>query len=95
MRKRSKGGIRKLIRKIFDRDWQVKNRYCLTALIVLATVFMITASCSSAFGSTNAGNTETVKITETKTISVYEIITYDIWKHINGVWQFGKAPGLM
>lgn len=41
------------------------------------------------------GNTETVKITETKTISVYEIITYDIWKHINGVWQFGKAPGLM
>lgn len=93
MRKRSKGGIRELIRKIFDRDWQVKNRYCLTALIVLATVFMITASCSSAFGSTNAGNTETVKITETKTISVYEIITYDIWKHINGVWQFGKAPG--
>ena len=41
----------------------------------------------------NAGGTETetVTATETRTISIHEIITYDIWKHINGVWQFGKA----
>jgi len=43
----------------------------------------------------NAGGieTETVTATETRTISLHEIITYDIWKHINGVWQFGKSPG--
>lgn len=43
--------------------------------------------------SVSAASTQTVTETVTRKTEVRQVITYDIWKHINGVWQFGKAPG--
>ncbi|MBQ3122904.1 MAG: hypothetical protein IJC14_01985, partial [Firmicutes bacterium] len=34
---------------------------------------------------------ETVTVTETKELT--DVAYYDIWKHINGTWQFGKKQG--
>lgn len=34
---------------------------------------------------------EMITVTEKRTIT--DVASYDVWKHINGTWQFGKKPG--
>ncbi len=36
-------------------------------------------------------STKTVTVIESKKIT--DVASYDVWKHINGTWQFGKKPG--
>ena len=57
--------------------------------MIVLLIFVLLLSYVPAF----AADTQTVTETVTRQTEVRQVITYDIWKHINGVWQFGKAPG--